>query len=337
VQQTPDGGYIIVGTTEASANKYGVYLVKTDAAGNVLWQQTFSAGANSTGRAVQQTTDGGYIIVGQTEEAGKNKVYLVKTDSSGSKQWQKTFGGGLYNIGTAVQQTDDGGYVIFGVTAPSQNEELVYLFKTDANGMMQWERYYSGDGNAVATRGQQTTDGGYIIAGATMVSGATKMNAYILKTDSSGNKEWQQKFAGSGNSSASNVTQTKDGGYAIFGTIEEAGKNKVYLVKTDSSGSKQWQKTFGGNDENLALDGQQTRDGGYIIAGITISSDLTKSTGHLIKADSIGNMQWEQNFAGNGNTIIFAMQQTNDDGYIIVGSTNSLSTNKANAYLVKFH
>jgi hypothetical protein len=336
VQQTPDGGYIIVGNTAAGANKYDVYLVKTDTSGKVQWQQTFGGSGNSTGRSVQQTPDGGYIVVGSTEEAGKTKVYLVKTDLSGNKQWQQTFGGGLVNVGAAVQQTGDGGYVVFATTV-SESNALAYLFKTDASGKMQWEHYYSGNGNAVATSGRQTTDGGYIIAGSTLVSGANKIDAYLAKTDSSGNKEWEETYAGSKNSTAYAVTHTKDGGYAFFGTTDSfgAGGLDAYLVKTDSSGNMQWERTFGGSGDDIAFDGQQTGDGGYVMAGSTNSFGVAKSNVYLVKTDSTGSVLWQQNFGGSGTTIGYAVQQTTDGGYITVGATDSFSANKLSVYLVK--
>ena len=105
-------------------------------------RQTFSGSGNTTGRSVQQTTDGGYIIAGQ-DTTDKTKVYLLKTDASGTQQWSKTYGGGSVNLARSAYQTADGGYIVFATTLSqtgTQLSALSYLLKTDASGTMQWEK-----------------------------------------------------------------------------------------------------------------------------------------------------------------------------------------------------
>ena len=290
VQQTTDGGYIIAGTSQSfGAGDPEVYLVKTDPNGNSQWQKTLvlSDSYYDSGYSVQQTTDGGYIIAGETYSfvTGSYDVYLIKTDPNGNSQWQKTFGGGAYDYGYSVQQTSDGGYIIAGDTS-SFGEPFsdVYLVKTDPNGNSQWQKTFGGSDGDYGRSVQQTSDGGYIIAGATYSFGAGSSDVYLVKTDSAGNSQWQKTFGGSGWDYGYSVQQTSDGGYIIAGYT---ASSSVYLIKTDSCGNLLWQQTFGGSEGGAgSFSVQQTSDGGYIIAGeiFLISAESTEV--YLIKLEA---------------------------------------------------
>ena len=134
------------------------------------WEKTFGGAGYDIGSSVQQTSDGGYIITGETD----GNVYLIKTDSSGNKTWEKTFGGASYDIGWSVQQTSDGGYIIAGSTfSYGAGAGDVYLIKTDSSGNLTWEKIFGGADDDDGASVQQTSDGGYIIVGGTSSYGAS--------------------------------------------------------------------------------------------------------------------------------------------------------------------
>lgn len=236
VQQTADGGYIIAGYAQSSSsiNSSDVYLVKTDSAGNQVWQRTFGGTAQDYGYSVQQTADGGYIIAGSTKSFNLvvSNVYLIKTDAEGNLIWQHDFGGISQDEGYSVLQTTDGGYIVAGYTESYGYGGDVYLIKIDAAGNLSWQRTFGGSGVDCAYSVQQTTDGGLIIAGKTRIL-STAYNIYLIKTDADGNLIWQTIYANGWGQIGNSVAQIADSGYII------AGENSahVYLLKTDSGGA----------------------------------------------------------------------------------------------------
>jgi hypothetical protein len=243
VQQTTDGGYIITGYTDSGNATFDVYLIKTYGNGVEQWSQTYGGTDSEIGRSVQQTTDGGYIITGNSYYAeplgiGSSDVYLIKTDGNGVEQWSQTYSGPNDGVGYSVQQTTDGGYIITGYTNSFENgQEDVYLIKTDGNGVEQWGQIYGGPNYDVGTSVQQTTDGGYIITGYSFGNGSS--DVYLIKTDGNGVEQWSQTYGGTNIDWGYSVQQTTDGGYIITGRTNSFGNGSfdVYLIKTDSEGT----------------------------------------------------------------------------------------------------
>jgi len=191
VQQTTDGGYIIAGDAIASGAYWSdVYLVKTDPQGDPLWTRTYGGANEDRASSVQQTSDGGYIIVGHTSSfgAGGSDVYLVKTNSQGDTLWTETFGGTSDDGGSSVRQTTDGGYIVAGTTGSfGAGANDVWLIRTSPSGDSLWTRTFGGTSDDGGSSIRQTSDGGYVISGATNSFGAGWSDVYLIKTDPNGN------------------------------------------------------------------------------------------------------------------------------------------------------
>ncbi|MBN2238611.1 MAG: carboxypeptidase regulatory-like domain-containing protein [Dehalococcoidales bacterium] len=182
---TDDGGYILSGCTCSFGHgDRDFYLVKTDAAGNMLWSNTFGGSEWEHAWSVRQTSDGGYIITGSTSSfgSGSEDVYLVKTDSAGNSVWEKTFGGTGIDLGTDVLQTPDGGYIISGLTCSSgDGSSDIYVIKTDSIGSKEWVKTTGGRKVEESRSICLTADGGYVIAGLTFSYGAGAPDMYLVK------------------------------------------------------------------------------------------------------------------------------------------------------------
>lgn len=246
IQQTSDNGYIIAGITEPAVLG-NLWLIKTDALGIELWNRTYGGTGWDYGFSVEQTSDGGYAAVGGTDSygAGESDVWLIKTDALGVEQWNRTFGGPLWDCGFSVEQTPDSGFIITGTTGDdASNKSDLWLIKTDSTGLEQWNRTFGGDRRDEGQTARRTSDGGYVVAGATASYGAGEMDVWLLKTDSSGNEQWNRTFGGSKWDVSSfhyfgvAVHQISDSIYTIGGTTESFGNGDwdVWLIKVNVSG-----------------------------------------------------------------------------------------------------
>lgn len=303
------------------------------------FEKTFGGANFDLGYSVQPTSDGGYIITGSTESYGNGDadVYLVKTDANGDSLWTKTFGGASQDYGSSLQLTSDGGYIIAGRTEYSNGDKDVYLIKTDANGDTLWTKTYGGTSLDFGLFVQQTTDGGFIITGATESFGNGGRDVYLAKTDANGIEQWAQSFGGSVFDLGNCVQQTTDGGYIIVGGTNSFGNGDrdAYLIKTDGNGVEQWNQTFGGVEFDVGNSVKQTSDGGYIITGRTASFGAGNKDVYLIKTDGSGTEQWYKTFGGPSFDLGTAVQQTPDGGYVICGGTDSFGAGARDAYLIK--
>ena len=339
VQQTTDGGYIVAGRTESfGPDVEKVYLVKADSAGDTLWTRTYGGGGDDWSFSVQQTTDGGYIVAGYTHSFGDGSydVYLIKTNSSGDILWTRTYGGNDYDVARSLQQTTDGGYIVAGFTGLLIDDSDVYLLKTDSLGDILWTRSYGGSNLDGGYSVQQTTDGGYIVAGETESFGAGDPDIYLLKTDSTGDTLWSRTYGGSLSEWAQSVQQTTDGGYIVAGITGIPFHDfDVYVIKTDGSGDTLWSRTYGGGGDDRGFSVQQTTDGGYIVTGYTSSFGAGFYDVYLIKTDASGDTLWTRTYGGSGSENGFSVQQTTDEGYIVVGGTYSFGAGDYDVMLTK--
>ncbi|MCK4829573.1 T9SS type A sorting domain-containing protein [bacterium] len=290
VEQTFDGGYIVAGISMSfGAGNGDYYLIKTDASGDSLWAKTYGGLDIDWGFSVDQTADSGYIVAGiSMSYGGAMDAYLVKTDTGGITIWDTTYGGILHDGAFSVQQTSDSGYIVAGVTLSfGAGMGDVYLIKTDAGGDTLWTKTFGDIYDDIAMSVQQTSDDGYIIAGATFPSWPGESDVYLIKTDSQGDILWTRTYGGIGEDAANSVQQTLDGSYIVAGYTASfsVGGYDVWLIKTNMNGDTLWTETYGGLYDDAASSVQQTSDGGYIIAGYTESIGAGGSDVWLIKTE----------------------------------------------------
>ena len=337
VQQTSDGGYIVVGSTGFAKFGTDVYLIKTNFSGDTLWTRTYGGTTYSVGTSVQQTSDGGYIVAGGSGSFESGGAYLVKTNSSGDTLWTRTYHATPNSHANSVQQTSDSGYIIAGYTGWNGGGTDVYLIKTNSSGDTLWTRTYGGAGDEQGMSVQQTSDGGYIVVGYTWSFGAGPSDFYLIKTSSSGDTLWTRAFGGTHYEFGFSVQQTSDGGYIVAGQTYSfgAGPSDVYLIKTNSSGDTLWTRTYGGVYQDGGTSVQQTSDGGYIVAGYyTVFSGPFSSRSYLIKTNSSGDTLWTRTYGDTLGATASSVQQTSDGGYIVAGSS-TLGYNNEDVYLIK--
>ena len=172
-----------------------------------------------------------------------------------------------------------------------------WVFKLDATGNIEWQKTYGGPRWDRAWSVQQTSDGGYIVAGFTQSFGAGGQDFWVLKLDASGNVEWQKTYGGPADDRALWVVEADDGGYAVVGTTASfgAGYSDIWLLKLDASGNVEWEKTYGGRLIDGAASVRQTSDGGYVVAGLSRSFGASQIGGDLedmwvLKLDPMGNL-----------------------------------------------
>ena len=314
VYQTIDNGYLICGSG-GSFNNHGIYLIRTDMYGNQLWDQTYCTTTGMEwGYCLEKTYDNCYVILGTCS----NETILIKINSNGSTLWEKRFEKG----GKFVKQTMDKGFIIAG-TAENNGSDDVLLIKTDSTGNLQWCKKIGSSTDEGASCVQQTIDGGFIICASIVINGIQN-DIFIIKTDGNGDLIWNKSYGGEITDVGHFIEKTIDNGFIICGLTSNYGANgnDVYLLKIDANGNKIWGKPIDNDIHDNAYCIQQTKDNGFIICGE--SGDFHQNRHlFLLKTDNLGNLIWKKLFGSGSLVCGFDIKQTNDQGYIICGSSDA--------------
>jgi len=291
------------------------------------WAATYGGAKDYDSASIQQTRDGGCIMVDETKSfgAGKKDLLVSKLKADGTIEWQKTYGGDSDDWAFFIGQTHDGGYIVSGGTKSFGGRNGgIWVLKLRPDGTVEWQKTYGGDSNDWALFIRQTYDGGYIMAGGTESFGAGKCDVWVLKLRADGTIEWQKTYGGDSSDWAFSIRQTHDGGYIVSGGTTSFGDRNgdIWVLKLRPDGTVEWQKTYGGDSYDWALFIRQTDDGGYIVSGKTKSFGAGEEDLWVLKLKADGTIEWQKTFGGNHDDAGGICQQTDDGGYIVSGWTN---------------
>ena len=309
IQQTTDGGYIVAGTSKSingdvtgNHGSKDYWVLKLSAIGNIVWEQSYGGTADDSAASVRQTADGGYIIAGYSKSTdgdvtGNNGVadyWMLKLTSTGTISWQKSYGGTDVEYPESVRETSDGGYIVVGFSRSVDGDVTgnhgyydYWVLKLDHTGSLVWEKSYGGTTFDYGTSIEQTTDGGYIVAGISKsndgdVTGNHGLDDFwVLKITDIGAITWQKSYGGSSFDYAYGIKETNDGGYIVAGytssnnydVLGNHGQSDYWILRITSTGAISWQDCLGGSLEDYAFSIDITSDYGYVLTGWGKSSD----------------------------------------------------------------
>ncbi len=325
----------------------------------IQWQKALGGSEAEESQCVQQTSDGGYIIVGFSASNdgdvsgwhGNIDFWVVKLDSSGEIEWQKMLGGTQAEVAYSVQQTNDGGYIVAGYTTSNDGDvsghhgdKDFWVVKLSGQGEIEWQKTLGGSNEEEARSIRKTSDGGYIVCGWSFsTDGDVTVNfgyfdVWVVKLNESGEIQWQKSYGGgTGADKANCIRQTNDGGYILTGETSSNdgdvsgyhGSEDFWVLKLSNTGAIEWQKSLGGSGIDAAYCIQQTTDGGYIVAGLMSSNDGDITLHHgffdywVVKLSAAGDLQWQKSLGGSDSDWGRSIWQTSDGGYVVSGETSS--------------
>ena len=335
----------------------------------IEWQQNLGGESDDVARDIIETTDGGTLIVGSSRSTtgdlssnyGNYDYWIVKLDSLGVKEWEKNYGGSSYEHAYSAVELDNGGYVIAGYTH-SQDIDVsnkygftdYWVIAINSLGVLQWEQNYGGTGSDQAKDIIKADDGGYLVLGDSRSNSNDVSNNYgiddywLIKIDSLGVLEWEQNYGGTSYDYANSIVKANSG-YILAGSTEShdidvdsnysiTSRSDCWLVKIDSLGAIEWDQNYGSSlDDNLS-EIITTIDGGYIFMGDVQYDDFDVSNIYfnkdiwVVKLDSLGVIEWEQNYGSSSNDYGSAIIQLNDESYLFSGTIGSESYDITCAY-----
>ena len=337
-----DGGYIIAGNTSLLGDNYSnALLIKIDHTGKEMWKRDYTFSSVDRLNMVKELQDGSLVAAGfKISSTNYSKdILVIKTDAQGNLEWQRSYGDAQDETANSIDILIGGGFIISGeVINENTGFSLCYLIKIDNEGGLDWSNTFGGNQNDNGLSVISTNDAGFAITGMTRSLGDSNGDVWLIKVNSNGEMEWERTYGGDDTEYGRTIQQTVDGGYIIIGQTESfgLGYNDAYLIKTDSQGNEIWSQTFGGQGTDQGRQVVNTLDEGYLISGYTDSfGTLGGFNFWLVKANSLGELEWQRFYGEQGDDRGLSGIQTSDGGYAIAGYTNSGTSSGSDILFIK--
>ncbi len=338
---TADGGFALTGRTYSFGAGYrDIIVAKFTSEGVVDWAKVYGGEYNEVGYSIIQTSDGGLLIAGNSENFGMsyNGMFLMKLSSTGVIEWAKGVSASYYEYGYSALETGDGSHMIAGNTGThGPGGDNFYLASFTSAGVLNWLKAIGASGDDDLSKAIPTSDGGIAIVGYTDSYGAGGWDMIIVKLNSSFNVAWAKTIGGSGEDFGANIVQTSDGGFGITGYTDSygAGVNDVVIAKLSSTGDLEWAASLGGTLEDYGHDITQAGDGGLLVTGSTESYGVGDDDVILAKFTSAGAFSWA-NTVGNYNEDCGQSIKTTSDGGCAVAGYSNFYASSFDLSLIKY-
>jgi hypothetical protein len=301
-------------------------VIRTTSTGGISWARSFGGGNEDYGTCIKLLRDSTVIIGGYSNSFGNGdfNIYTLKIDLQGNIIWSKNFGSAGDEFAYSIE-SDDQGYFITGKTAGYGAGGFDgFILSLNEDGTNNWLKTYGGMNDELFTSITRTSDRGFFLSGITTSFGAGLQDAYVIKVDSLGNKQWSQIFGGAGTDHASAGEETYDGNFIVTGGTDSYGTGgEAFIVKLDNNGNFIWQNTFGGPGNDCGNDIVEAVDAGYVMIGHSTSfSSNNNNNVYLVKVNQWGNIEYSRSFGDSGSDKGYDIQRTRDFGFVISGELN---------------
>ena len=302
----------------------------------------FGSWLNDYGTDIKELPDG-YIILANigTNDNGKD-ISLIKVNKQGNWVWEKTYGEGGDDVGNSLLLMSDGSFMVVGTYEDTVNNNTdIYLLKIKSSGEEEWSKTLGTSANEEGAAIKKTSTG-FIIAASTTQRNVLNNNPEgnwdirLIKTDDSGNTEWQTTFGGAGDDKANDIL-VKENGYFILGTtnsFNEPGQanNNMIAIETNWVGGETDRLTYGGSNNDYGSVVLPSDDGGFAMLGSVENVAGSNSDVFLVKTRNyIHDVEWSESYGTTANDFGYDMVKTTD-GFVIAGS-KGLSMGRAGFFL----
>ena len=328
----------------------------------IISQKTLGGSSNETLNSTYATSDGGYILGGQTLSSngdvqglrkGLSDGWVIKTNNAGTIEWQMNLAGSRDDVITSIKETPDQGFIVLGYTASTDGDFFsnhggtdIFVTKLSKTGSIDWIKCFGGTLDEKSGEIIVSSEGGYLFTGSAKSFNGDLLSkfpvdadAWVVKITSTGIMSWQQLFNGIYTDICKSVKQLSNKNYVIVSNIgNTSGANQredIFVSVLLPNGNVNGQNSYGGSRQDLATCLEATPDGGFVILGKSNSNNgtLTKNQGNfdvwILKMSATGVMQWQKTFGGSeiegglGTDTFGTIKPTDDGGYVFISSTNS--------------